>query len=248
MKVIEYGKENKEVIVLLHGGGLSWWNYRREAELLSDRYHIVLPVLDGHAESDENFCGISENAQRIIGYIDSEFFGKVKVIGGLSLGAQILVEILSQRKDICEYAIIESPSLIPSKLTNSLIESSVSSSYSLIEKKWFAKMQFKSLHINEEYFDDYYRDTQLISKENMIAFLKANTAYELKESIKDCSALIRIIAGGKEQSSIHRSVKLLHEMLPESVLEIKEGLYHGEYSLNHPEEYVEDLLLMINGK
>ncbi|NLH64249.1 MAG: alpha/beta hydrolase, partial [Erysipelotrichaceae bacterium] len=39
MKVIEYGKENPEVIILLHGGGLSWWNYRKEAELLKDTYH-----------------------------------------------------------------------------------------------------------------------------------------------------------------------------------------------------------------
>ena len=31
MKYIEYGKENNEVIMMLHGGGLSWWNYRKEA-------------------------------------------------------------------------------------------------------------------------------------------------------------------------------------------------------------------------
>lgn len=36
MKYIEYGKENSEVIMMLHGGGLSWWNYRKEAELLCD--------------------------------------------------------------------------------------------------------------------------------------------------------------------------------------------------------------------
>ncbi len=41
MKYIEYGKENSEVIMLLHGGGLSWWNYRKEAELLCDEYHII---------------------------------------------------------------------------------------------------------------------------------------------------------------------------------------------------------------
>ena len=248
MRVVEYGKENKEVIVLLHGGGLSWWNYRREAQLLSDRYHIILPVLDGHAESDDDFTGIEENAQRIIGYIDSEFNGKVKVIGGLSLGAQILVEMLCMRKDICDHAVIESPSLIPSKLTNSLIGPSVSSSYGLIEKKWFAEMQFKSLHINDGLFDEYYRDTKLISRENMIAFLKASTAYGLKDSIKDCKATIRIIAGSREQSSILKSVKLLHETLPESILEIRGGLYHGEYSINHPEEYADDLRRMLKEK
>ena len=54
MNIIEYGKQNSDIIMLLHGGGLSWWNYRAEAELLGDRYHVVLPFLDGHAESDCN--------------------------------------------------------------------------------------------------------------------------------------------------------------------------------------------------
>ena len=45
MKVIEYGKENKEIIMLFHGGGLSYWNYDKEAELLKDKYHVILPML-----------------------------------------------------------------------------------------------------------------------------------------------------------------------------------------------------------
>ena len=34
MKTIEYGKNNPEVIMLHHGGGLSWRNFRSEAEML----------------------------------------------------------------------------------------------------------------------------------------------------------------------------------------------------------------------
>ena len=37
MRVVAYGKDNTDIIVLLHGGGLSWWNYRKEAELLQQR-------------------------------------------------------------------------------------------------------------------------------------------------------------------------------------------------------------------
>ena len=32
MNYVEYGKENSDVIILLHGGGLSWWNYKEVAE------------------------------------------------------------------------------------------------------------------------------------------------------------------------------------------------------------------------
>ena len=158
MNVIEYGKQNNGIIMLLHGGGLSWWNYRAEAELLCGRYHVVLPILDGHADSDANFVSIEENADRIISYIDNEYGGSVLFIGGLSLGAQVLTEMLSRREGICRYAMIESASVIPSKMTNALIGPSFGLSYGLIQKKWFAKMQFQYLRIREDLFEDYYRD------------------------------------------------------------------------------------------
>lgn len=33
MNIKEYGTDNKETILLLHGGGLSWWNYTEVAEI-----------------------------------------------------------------------------------------------------------------------------------------------------------------------------------------------------------------------
>ncbi len=77
MKIIEYGAQNPDVIMLLHGGGLSWWNFRSVAELLCDRYRVVLPVLDGHADSDADFVSIEENARRIISHIESAYGGSV---------------------------------------------------------------------------------------------------------------------------------------------------------------------------
>ena len=246
MKIIEYGKEHPAVVLLLHGGGLSWWNYRAQAELLSDRYHVVLPVLDGHGDSDADFISIEENASRIISFIDREYGGSVFLAGGLSLGGQILVEMLSQRADVCRYAIIESASVIPSPITNTLVGPAFASSYPLIQKRWFAKMQFHYLRIRDDLFEDYFRDTARISKRNMIAFLKANTSYMHQKELQKCGARIRIVVGEKEQKKMLYSARKLCKILPYCELEIKEGLYHGEYSLNHPDQYVQELLKMVN--
>ncbi len=246
MRIVEYGKENQEVILLLHGGGLSWWNYRKEAQLLCDHYHVVLPVLDGHADSEEDFISIEQAAKHVISLINDRFDGAVLMLGGLSLGAQVVIEMLSQRKDISRFAIIESASVIPDQLTNALLSPSISASFGLIQKKWFAKMQFQYLRIADDLFDEYYRDTSLITKENMISFLKASTTYQIKPTLKECNADIRIVIGGKEQKSIRSSASILKQTLPNSTLEIKEGFYHGEYSINHPDVYVADLLKKIN--
>ncbi|MBP5253840.1 MAG: alpha/beta hydrolase [Lachnospiraceae bacterium] len=247
MNVIEYGKENRSVILLLHGGGLSWWNFRAEAELLGDRYRVVLPVLDGHADSDADFTGIEDNAARILAHIDQAFGGSVLAVGGLSLGAQVAAEMLSQRPDVCRYAVLESASVIPSGVTHALIGPAFASSYGLVRQKWFAKMQFDYLRIRADLFEDYYRDTVKISRENMIAFLKANTAYAPKPGLRDSRARVRMVVGGKEQKRMLRSAALLKDLLPGSTVEMKDGLYHGEYSINHPEQYAEDLLEMLRG-
>lgn len=241
MKIVEYGKENKDVIILLHGGGLSWWNYRDEAELLQNEFHVILPILDGHSNSDRSFTSIEANALEIIEYVDTYYNGSVLLIGGVSLGAQIVIEILSKRMDICKYSIIESALVIPMKLTNKLVKPMLDMSYGLIKKKWFAKLQFESLKIKKELFDEYYTDTCSITKESMVAFLKANSRYMIHEKIGNTKAKVYIFVGQKEQKSMIDSAYKLNQLIPNSVLEIKEGMYHGEYSLNHAEEYVDSV-------
>lgn len=241
MRVQEFGQQNADVILLLHGGGLSWWNYREVAQKLAEQYHVVLPVLDGHAGSDAPFTTIEENAARLISYIDDHFDGRVLALGGLSLGGQVAVEILSQRKDICQYALIESALVKPMELTAALLGPTLGMSYGLIKQKWFAKLQADYLGIPRDLFDDYFRDTCKISKADMVAFLKANSMYTIKPSLSEATAKVKIVAGSREQKSIRNSAELLHQVILGSSIEILPGLRHGDLSINKPETYVEVL-------
>ena len=241
MTVIEFGKQNEDTVLLLHGGGLSWWNYREVARLLEKDYHVILPVLDGHADSGVSFTSIEDNAARLISYIDSHFGGQIAVLGGLSLGGQVALEMLSQRPDICRYALIESALVRTSKLTAALIGPTFGMSYGLIKQRWFAKMQADFLGIPKALFEDYYRDTCAITKADMIAFLQANCTYEIKSSLAETTAKVNIVAGSREQKSILDSAKLIHKTIPSSQLEILPSLRHGDLSINHPERYVQIL-------
>ncbi len=245
MQYVEYSAHNWQTIILLHGGGLSWWNYREVAQFLADKYHVILPVLDGHADSDAPFTSIEDNAARLIAYIDKHHGGSVYALGGLSLGGQIAVEMLAQRPDICRFALIESVLVKPMKLTHALVGPTFGMSYGLIKQKWFAKLQAAYLSIPQKLVDDYYRDTCKISKEDMIAFLKANSGYSVKPALGNTKAKVHIVFGSKEQSSIRTSGKLLNRMIPDSTLEILPRYSHGDLSLNHPEQYAQMLLNLI---
>lgn len=241
MKVVEVGQENQDVIVLLHGGGLSWWQYQSQMELLCKNYHVVVPILDGHAGSNADFVSIEASVKQLLAYIDKEYGGSVLLIAGLSLGGQILLEMLALRKDICQYAIVESAAIIPDKLTASLVAPLFSMIFPLIKKKWFAKMQFHYLGIRADLFEHYYEDTVKLSKQNLIAFTKASSLYQAKPRLKESSARVRIIVGEKESKRMHASARYLHDLLPDSRLEIKAGLAHGQYAINQPDLYVKEL-------
>ena len=60
---------------------------------------------------------------------------------GLSPGGQILPEMLSQRQDICPFALMERALAKPAKLTHARISPTFGVSYGLIKQGWFAKMQ-----------------------------------------------------------------------------------------------------------
>lgn len=241
MKVVEVGQENQDVIVLLHGGGLSWWQYQAQMDLLCENYHVVLPILDGHAGSDADFTSIEDNAKQPLDYIDKTYGDSVFMIAGLSLGGQILLEMLALRKNICQYAIVESAAIIPDKLTAGLVAPLFSMSFPLIKKKWFAKVQFCYLGIRADLFEHYYGDTVKLSKQNLIAFTKASSLYQVKKNLKNSLARVRIIVGEKETKKMHASARYLHDLLPDSRLEIKAGLAHGQYAINQPDLYVKEL-------
>lgn len=245
MKVVEYGKGNKDIIILLHGGGLSWWNYEEVAEKLADSFHIILPILNGHFGSNTPFTSIEDNAAELITYIDENFKGRVFLIGGLSLGGQVLIETLSQRSDICEYAIIESALVIPMKYISAMIKPAYDICYPLVKKRWFSKIQFKALHIRKELFDKYYIDTANITKKDMISFLTANSKYRIRNTLAECKAKTLVVVGSKERKIMKKSAQQIAGFLPMSNLEIIKNYNHGELSINHSEEFVQKLHRLI---
>lgn len=238
MNFKEYGDSKNNTIMLLHGGGLSWWNYRDEAEKLQDSFHVIIPILDGHSDSDRNFTSIEDNAQEIIDYITNKCNGHIHLIGGLSLGGQILLEVLSRKSDICDFAIIESALAMPMKATQKMIKPAFSMSYGLISKKWFSKMQFNSLRIRNDLFEDYYRDTCKITKENMIAFMEANSKYKIKDTLQDTKARVLVVVGNKERPIMKKSANMINEKIRASRMEIIPKYSHGELSINNPDRYI----------
>lgn len=235
----EFGNRSNPTIILLHGGGLSYWSLQNVVDGLVDNYHVVTPIIDGHGEDGGNtFISIEDSANKLIKYIDNEHNGQVYAIGGLSIGAQIVVEALSKRAKLSEYSIVESALIYPIKGTKLLAIPAYKMCYGLIKKEWFSKLQAKILFVSKELFEQYYRDSLDISKQSLINIALSNGNYELKDSLIDVETKVLIIVGSKELKIMKKSANKLHEAIPNSDLFIADNMGHGEFSQVQYNQYL----------
>lgn len=96
MKYFELCKENKELMVLLHGGGTSYLGVLPTAKKIAKRYHVVLLAYDGFnpSEPDTEFRSIAWEAENLEDYIIANYDGKVDILYGLSYGCRTLMQVL----------------------------------------------------------------------------------------------------------------------------------------------------------
>lgn len=236
----ETANKQMPTIILLHGGGLSSWSLQSVVEHLQSEFHVVTPIIDGHGENgDEEFISIQDSAEKLINYIDTNCKGKVFAVGGLSIGAQIITEVLSQRTDISTYAIIESALVYPIKGTAAMTVPTYKLLYGLVKSRWFSKLQAKTLCVPDDMFEEYYRDSLKISKQSLINITLSNGNYNLKSSIEDTKSKVLIIIGENEIGVMRKSAQRLHKAIKDSELYIAPAMRHGEMSLVYPKKYVE---------
>ncbi|BCC18523.1 TPA: alpha/beta hydrolase [Bacillus paranthracis] len=236
----EFGNKNMPVIIFLHGGGLSWWSFKPQIEALKKEYYIVTPIIDGHGDDWNNtFVSIKESAEQVINYIKENCNGKVFAICGLSIGAQIVVEIISQECDITENAVIESALVYPMKMAVTLTVPMYNVCYGLIKKRWYAKLQAKTLNVPDELFETYYEDSSRMTKETLINITKSNGDYSIPSTLCKTKAKTLILVGEKELSIMKKSATLLHDTINGSFLKVIKKNGHGEISLIHPDKYLD---------
>ncbi len=242
-----FGARENPTVVLLHGGGLGWWAYRDAAMLLAQDYHVVLPSIHGYGDAaDESFESIQASARAFIRDIDAEYQGKVFALGGLSLGAQIAVEMLSQRPDVAEYAVLESALVFPLPAARWL-GPIAGMSYRLIQRRWFARMQAKALALPDALFAEYYRDSLRLSKQTLCNTVASNGSYRLSPNLSQVKAKALVIVGEKELPVMRHSAEALCQALPQARLWVADGMAHGEASLKYPETYVDEIRALIAG-
>ena len=248
MKFHEFGDKKSPHILLIHGGGSSWWNYHRQARILSEDYHVILPTLNGHGEEyQKDYISTEDSALEILDYIKANCDGKLFALGGVSLGGQIVMELLSLDSDIAEKAIIDGSLCIPqprlAKISIFLVV--------LFGKLMFSKPSCKlQLSIMDKLYPKfaypkeikayYMEDLPRTPIKTLVTIYRTYMGhYKLKSRISNSKAQVLYIYGEKELNCVKESARLFEQLHPNTILYEAKGYNHGYLSAYLPQEWVE---------
>ena len=100
MKYVEFGQENEELMILLHGGGTSYLGVLPTAKKIAEKYHVILLAYDGFnpSEPETEFRSVAWEARGLEDYILQHYGGKVDILYGLSYGCRTLMQVLEDNR------------------------------------------------------------------------------------------------------------------------------------------------------
>ena len=248
MKFHEFGDKNLPPILLIHGGGSSWWNYLRQARILSHKYHVILPTLNGHGEEyQKDYISTEDSAQEILNYVRQNCGGKLFPVGGVSLGGQIAMELLSLDSDIAEKAIIDGSLCIPQPRLARSCNLLVSLFGKLMFSKSACKLQlsimnkiYPQLAYPDEIKNYFIEDLPRTPIKTLVTIYKTYMGnYKLNSRISKSEAQVLYIYGEKELNGVKESARLFQQLHPNTLLYEAKGYNHGYLSAYLPQEWID---------
>jgi pimeloyl-ACP methyl ester carboxylesterase len=188
-------------LVLLHGGGLGPWSWRRHAFLLEGAFDVHAPVLPGHHGSSTELFDLETAVAEVVALL--ERLGEPAVLAGLSLGGQLATHVAARRPDLvrCVVASGVNTDGIPGL---GLLVASLPLVRLLSRSRAMSRASGKAMGIPPEELDAFVEGGRLSSAQ-LAAIYRASSASTLPEGLPVDRVLV--LAGSKEPGPIRRSLE-----------------------------------------
>jgi len=223
----EYGDKNASLMLFLHGGGVSDWMWDKQIQYFT-HYHCIVPILPEHGLNNyEINFSIKGSAEELIKLIEEKGRGKKVILIGFSLSSQVIIQILSMKPHLIDFAIINSALVRPTLFAKKLIKPTIKLSFPLIKNRWFSKLQAKTLYVSEDYFEKYYEESCQIKLDTLVRVLEENMSFEIPKDFKKASGKILVTVGEKEKAIMKNSAKDIVEANSNCIGVIMPKIGHG---------------------
>lgn len=225
MHVETHGPPSERPLLLLHGGGVAGWMWHPLRAHLDQRNRVLVPDLPGHGRSvDEDYVSHAVTVAALARLLEDE--GAPATVVGFSLGAQLALQLASERPDLVDRVIVVSAQTVPMRAARPTL-ALLGATAGLAKQEWFARLQAKQLFVPEDLLDDYVRTSAGISRETLLRSVEQNLRFVPPATWRAFPGEATILVGADEKALMKRSALALHAALPHSTLQVVDGCGHG---------------------
>ena len=216
----ETGLGNAETIIFLHGGAMAGWMWDDQLKAFSD-YHCIVPDLPEHGlSSDVKPFTIGNSAEIILDLIHEHTINGNANLVGMSLGAQIIVQILSKAPKLVDHAFISGTMIRSSSHSETFLKLL---NYAIIVYKpvkdtdFFINANMRTYNMPKNLFDKFKESTLHVNDDSLDRILTESMLFKLPNGLENVKAPVLVMTGEKDYKIIKESANDLITSLPTSI-------------------------------
>ena len=232
MNIHEFGKENKETILLIHPSVVKWDYFENVIPLLQKNYHLLVPALPGYDfDNDSDFTSVERIAFELNTWLKEEGYTELYAVYGCSMGGSISLLVALGQKIKIRHCIIDggiTPYPLPWIVTRF-----IAGGVALLEKA-FATDDYSKEDL--QYVADVLRHCS--SKTIWRTFDSCNN-YKVPEPVPKVDMKLHYWYAKNEEKERKQDIHYIKSKFPQTEFEILPDLGHGGLVLLKPELFVE---------
>lgn len=243
MTVHEFGKENKQVVVLIHPSIVMWDYFEYVIPLMEKKYHLIIPALPGYDPDVKNdFTSVEEISAELEDRLIQNDINEVACIYGCSMGGSIVTRMLADNRLNIRSAVIDAgitPYQLPWIITRFiairdflLIYTGKIGGAKLLEKA------FSTDELSEEDVQYAAKVLKMISAKTIWRTFESCNNFSMPEELRtDCSRIEYWVAE-KEVKDRRADVAYIKKVFPQTIFRKINNVGHGGLAPFNPQKFV----------
>lgn len=209
--------ENRESILFIHGYNMAGWMWEGQLKAFSD-YHCLVPDLPEHSKSSEvGPFTIKAAAEMITEIIKSKARNGKAHLVGMSLGAQVVLQILSTSPEVVDHSLISGTlvnTTTPSAGFQKLLDYLLKVYIPVKNDNLSIGSYIRSYGIPSNLIRKFKESTYVISEDSSEKIIRENLLFEIPEGIEKVKTPVLVMNGEKDYRIIKESADELLKIIP----------------------------------
>ena len=243
MTIHEFGKENEQVIMLVHPSVVMWDYFEYVIPLMEKKYHLVIPALPGYdPDVKDDFTSVEEISAKLEDWLISNNLREVTCLYGCSMGGSIVTRMLADNRLNIRSAVIDggiTPYQLPWIITRFiavkdflLIYTGKLGGTKLLEKA------FSTDELSEEDVQYAAKVLKMISSRTIWRTFESCNNYSMPKDIHTDCKHIEYWVAEKEVKDRKADVAYIKKTFPQTIFRKIKDVGHGGLAPFNPELFV----------